>query len=468
MHYTGMAAMRMPARLEYDGVLVAISVLIAIVAATLALWLSLRDRGLRVKLGAAVAMGLAVAGMHYTAMAAAQWTPQPGIVEDHHGHDLAGLGQTALALSVAAATFLILVFALAAALFDRRFALLAEREAALALRESEARLRLALEGARLGTWEIHVPSGATTRSDRLLEIAGFTDEERAGPHASWRERIHPEDVERAETALAAVLAGRAEAYRVEYRLRRADDGRWVWIESHGAVVEREPVTGVPQRVAGTAQDITERREAEERRVLLAREVDHRAKNALAVVQTMLRLTRADDVSGFRKSVEGRVAALARAQTLLAEERWIGAGLRTLVRGELAPFVAEQRLDLNGPQVVLPPLLAQPLAMALHELATNAAKYGALSVPEGRVSVSWRLDTGTPGTLALRWMETGGPPVTEPPSRQGFGSRVLKGTVGGQLGGKVSLSWQATGLVCDMQVPLGRVAASAPTEALCAG
>jgi two-component sensor histidine kinase len=159
-------------------------------------------------------------------------------------------------------------------------------------------------------------------------------------------------------------------------------------------------------------------------------------------------------------VEGRVAALARAQTLLAEGRWDGADLHAMLRGELAPFLAGQRADLDGPPAVLPPGTAQPLAMAVHELATNAAKHGALSVPEGRVSVSWRLEGGAAGVLRLRWAEAGGPPVAGPPARRGFGSRVLDGTVRGQLGGAVSLAWARTGLVCEMAVPLRRYPASA--------
>jgi two-component sensor histidine kinase len=208
-------------------------------------------------------------------------------------------------------------------------------------------------------------------------------------------------------------------------------------------------------VAAIFRDLRQRKAVEERQALLAREVDHRAKNALAVVQTMLRLTRADDVPSFARAVEGRVAALARAQTLLAEGHSDGADLHSMLRGELAPFLAGQRADLDGLAVVLPPGTAQPLAMAVHELATNAAKHGALSVPEGRVTVSWRFEGRAAGLLRLRWAEAGGPPLPGPPTRRGFGSRVLDGTVRGQLGGAVSLTWARTGLVCEIEVPLRR-------------
>jgi two-component sensor histidine kinase len=171
-----------------------------------------------------------------------------------------------------------------------------------------------------------------------------------------------------------------------------------------------------------------------RRDLLAREVDHRAKNALAVVQAALRLTKADDVPGYVAAVEGRVGALARAQTLLAHDRWGGADLRALLQAELEPFLggggagaddqgAGPRVELAGPPVTVPAGAAQPLAMAVHELATNAVKHGALSAPGGRVSVAWRLDREPAREmLRVRWREAGGPPVQKPPERRGFGAR----------------------------------------------
>jgi len=185
-------------------------------------------------------------------------------------------------------------------------------------------------------------------------------------------------------------------------------------------------------------------------------VDHRAKNALAVAQAALRLTRAPDLPSYIRAVEGRVGALARAHTLLAQDRWSGADLRALLEGELAPFRGGgQRVELEGPRVALPASAAQPLAMAAHELATNAVKHGALSVPEGRVSVRWSLSGGAANVLRLRWTEAGGPPVRRPPAHRGFGSRMLDATVRGQLGGTVSLAWETEGLVCEMEVPLVR-------------
>jgi PAS domain S-box-containing protein len=222
-------------------------------------------------------------------------------------------------------------------------------------------------------------------------------------------------------------------------------------------------------VAAFFHDVTARREAEARRDLLAREMDHRAKNALAVVQAALRLTRAEDMPGYVAAVEGRVAALARAQALLAYDRWGGADLRALLRAELEPFLGGEGdgaaelgagpwVELAGPPVAVPAGAAQPLAMAVHELATNAIKHGALSAPGGRVSVTWRLDReAAAGTLRLRWREAGGPPVRSPPDRRGFGTRVIEGTLRRQLGGEVRRSWEADGLVCDIELPLAQAA-----------
>ncbi len=206
-------------------------------------------------------------------------------------------------------------------------------------------------------------------------------------------------------------------------------------------------------------DIDADRRLAQRQLLLAREVDHRAKNMLSVVLAALRLTRADGVAGFVKAIEGRVMALARAQTLLAVDKWSGADLHALLRGELNGFVnavvPEPRVSLNGPAVALPPGAAQPLSMAVHELTTNSIKYGALSARDGLVAVDWfpaRQADEAPG-LRLSWTETGGPSPLPRPAHRGFGSRVLSGTLRDQMGGTCTMEWLATGLVCTIQVPL---------------
>jgi len=206
------------------------------------------------------------------------------------------------------------------------------------------------------------------------------------------------------------------------------------------------------RISGVTVDITDRKEAEERQVLLAREVDHRARNALALVQSIVRLTRADNIKSYTAAVDGRIGALARAHTLLAQSRWQGADLARLVDEELAPYRADapERITAAGPDVSLEPRTAQTLALALHELSTNAAKYGSLSVMSGRVEVDWELQSGS---LLLRWTENGGP-CTQPPAAPGFGIRMISASIERQLAGEAAFHWRPEGLHCSLCVPRG--------------
>jgi PAS domain S-box-containing protein len=345
-----------------------------------------------------------------------------------------------------------------------RTAELARRTGELA--DSEGRLRLALEAADLGTWEADLAAGTSARSPRTAEILGLGAEEVSGPLGGWRDRIHPADLPQALAAFEAFRRGEVDRYAAEYRVRHPD-GRWAWVESRARPVTRD-AAGQPLRIAGTLQDVTARREAEARRALLAREVDHRAKNALAVVQAALRLTPRSDPERYAAAVEGRVAALARAHTLLAEQRWAGAELRQILEGELAAFLSgsgaagEPRAELGGPVVQVAASAAQSLSLAVHELATNAVKYGALSVPAGRVRVRWSLDPKAE-QLRLAWREIDGPPLQAPPERRGFGSRVIAATIRDQLGGLLDAAWHPGGLEVEMRLPLARVQAGLAAE-----
>jgi len=224
--------------------------------------------------------------------------------------------------------------------------------------------------------------------------------------------------------------------------------------------------GEPQGMMGISLDVTDRRKAEERLRFLADEVDHRAKNLLGVVLSLVRLTKVEDVKAFKAAVSGRIEALARAHTLLAANRWQGVDIVTLLREEIAPFARDnsERVALDGPAVMLVPNAAQALAMALHELAINAAMYGALSVEEGRLAVSWqRVEEGNGTNLVLNWRETGGPPV-QPPASPGFGSTAIRGAIEHQLDGEIDIDWAATGLACRIAFPvLGNVAGDAPSQ-----
>jgi two-component sensor histidine kinase len=200
---------------------------------------------------------------------------------------------------------------------------------------------------------------------------------------------------------------------------------------------------------------TERREAGRREHLLMREVDHRARNALTVAQSLVRLTKAETIESYIAKVEGRVSALARSHTLLADNKWVGADLRELVEEELAAF--RDRIRPAGPCVRLSAAAVQPLGLVLHELATNAAKHGALSAPDGFVELEWSRDAV--GGITIRWCEQGGPEIpqagpgaTRPP---GFGSRLIHGTAVRQLGAEISADWLPTGLCFTLRLPPGQ-------------
>ena len=282
--------------------------------------------------------------------------------------------------------------------------------------------------------------------------------------------IHPDDRARVTGRTDAAIR-EGGGYHEEFRILRQDTGEVRWVASRGSYVGDR---GATHRFIGVTYDITERerKREQEREMLLAREVDHRARNVLAVVRSIVRLSRADDPRQFADAVEGRVSALARAHTLLARDRWTGADIAEVAREELAAYSAAEggpRVTLDGPKLRLRPDTVQPLSMVLHELATNAAKHGALSTPSGHVAVSWRLvppDRAAcrdDGRIVLVWQEGGGPQPEDPPTRRGFGSIVVEATVRSQLGGDVGRDWAPGGLHCEIVIPADRALAAASAD-----
>ena len=197
------------------------------------------------------------------------------------------------------------------------------------------------------------------------------------------------------------------------------------------------------------RDITERMANEDARLLLSREVDHRAKNALAVVQALVSLTRADTKEAFVAAVRGRVSALGRAHSLLALNRWAGGDLSTIVADETAAYHRGGQIRLRGESVMLNANAVQPLSLLIHELATNAVKYGALSREGGDVEISWRIDEDQ--ALELWWRERGGPVVSEP-TTSGFGSTLVSEVSTRQLGGQIAINWPHEGLRLTLKIP----------------
>ena len=211
-----------------------------------------------------------------------------------------------------------------------------------------------------------------------------------------------------------------------------------------------------------ARDISERRHAEERVRMLMHELEHRSKNLLSVVQAIIRLTRAETMEQFKSAVDGRVVALARVNSLIGENRWEGAELTTLMRSELGPFQSERsNIDIQCLTVFLTPEAAQVTALVLHELATNAVKYGALSTPAGRVVVQCSRERDGTGGLTLRWIESNGPAVMAP-DRQGFGSVMIEAGITHQLGGKLRMNWSAGGFECEIAIPSKHLVEAPPS------
>jgi PAS domain S-box-containing protein len=244
----------------------------------------------------------------------------------------------------------------------------------------------------------------------------------------------------AECPMAVALKERRAVRGVEAVAERPDGSRIAFLPYPMPIFDE---AGQLVGAVNMLVDISEQKEAQARLALMARELDHRANNLLAVMQGVLRLTQADSLEAYRAAVEGRFASLARANSLIAEGRWTAVDLRALVEEELRPFAGEQ-VEAAGPPVSVRPASAQSLGMVLHELATNAVKYGALAA-RGALSVHWRVDDN--GSLMLVWEETGASPVSEPESK-GTGSAIIAGAVR-QLGGELFREWTPDGLRCTL-------------------
>lgn len=431
MHYVGMAALRTAVTLAYDPALVALSLLIAVVAATAALFAAGRERSLRWRAVAAVILGAAIAGMHYTAMAALKLTAGPHAVA-------AGAPPYVLAAAVATGTLMILFLALLASLYDQRLNVLA-----------------ALEAGGVGYWELVLPQMTLHVSPRGKELFG-RDANAAFGLPDLAALWPPGDPSRRRQLDEAVRSGGD--YDVELRAP-GPDGATRWVNMRGRVVDN--AGGPARRMVGVVFDITERQEAfaqvaesERRQRLLIDELNHRVKNTLAAVQSISRQSAkgAGTVNDFRELFEARLIALSQTHNALTRRSWERAHLGELLQQQLGPYPKDQ-VRFDGSEVDLAPREALALGMVFHELATNAAKYGALSAPAGRVRVSWEVIPGGGGAqLILLWGETGGPPV-KPPAQRGFGTRMVQGAVTGELGGSAELVFDTGGFRAHLSIPL---------------
>jgi len=313
------------------------------------------------------------------------------------------------------------------------------------LLESEQRRSLAIAAGKMGSWDWDWASGDWLWDEGQFQIFGVDPTTFAVTPANVQPFVHPDDLDELRKALAQFSKG-AKSYEAEFRIHRPNgDMRWCF----GTAAATLDAGGRVVRISGVTIDITERKHAEERQNLLAREVDHRAKNALALVQSIVRLTRGESVKAYVHAVEGRITALARVHTILALSSWQGAETRKLIDEELAPYCVGDQVSFDGPEVKLQPATAQTLTLALHELVTNSAKYGALSTVSGRLSIIWKVQADH---LVLEWKEMDGPLIQKPISR-GFGTRSVIASIESQLGGQAEFDWRAEGLICRLLVPL---------------
>lgn len=323
------------------------------------------------------------------------------------------------------------------------------------LRESEDRLRLALASADTGTWDWDLNTGAFTWDQRMRELWGVGPDEPVTID-TYLAALHPQD---REPTLAAIQKAQEPSaspveYDVEHRVIGKRDGIERWVGSQGRAHFSD---GTAVRMTGTARDITERKRAEEHVHLLMREITHRSKNLLAVIQAMARQSKQGSrtVDDFEVRFSGRLQALAAAHDLLVQRDWHGVGVAELVRSQLGHYLDRQasQIAIEGENMIVTPEAAQNIGLAVHELSTNAAKYGALSVAGGQVKVAWGCAADGSGDplFRMRWTEAGGPEVVSP-VHKGFGQIVLEQLAARALRGQAWLRFQPDGVCWVIDIP----------------
>jgi PAS domain S-box-containing protein len=309
--------------------------------------------------------------------------------------------------------------------------------------------RVGLVGTYAYDTDYNMDVAKTQISPGFAAIYGFPKGTTEIRRNAWRARVHPEDAERLQALLDQVFHRRRRRYKVDYRIVRAGEVRW--IESRSFISYNND--GRPQRVIGVNIDITERKRAEERQRFLVSELNHRVKNVLATIKAIITQTQEASRShkDFVIGLNRRIDSLDRTHELLSKSNWRGASLSEILRREFAPYAAANA-EAGGPSVTLRAEATQAVAMVLHELTTNSAKYGAFSNRTGRVSVQWRWSqSGSHDRLVIEWLETGGPPV-QAPSQSGYGTGIIRELIPFELGGKVELLFAFEGIRCRLEIP----------------
>ncbi len=315
------------------------------------------------------------------------------------------------------------------------------------------RMQLALDAGRTGVWDWNLVTGEVHLDARVRQLWALPDDP-APSFDIFRNALHPQDRRRSKEAVELAFdPGHDGDYEVECRVVGITDKVERWVSIRGRTFFEN---GRPVRILGTARDITGRKVREQHVRVLLRELVHRSKNLLAVVQAMARQTAAGapSVEDFQRKFSARLQALSMAHDLLVSQDWRGASMHDLVRAQMAYCldVAKDELSeharIEGPKMMLKPEAAQNIGLALHELAANALSYGALSRPDGGVSLKWGV---ADGRLNIEWRESGGPAVAMPP-REGFGHKVIKRLVAQALDGESTLSFPPDGLIWTLSVP----------------
>ena len=324
------------------------------------------------------------------------------------------------------------------------------KQADVALKESEAELQEALTAGHVVAFTWDPKTGLSRRSQNAPQILGLESQEGVERSNDFLARVHRLD-RGCLAAQIAALSPENPSYLASFRFIRPD-GQEIWLEETGKAefdAQRRYV-----RLKGLTRDITERKRAEERQRLLIRELDHRVKNALASVATVAQRTRegSGSMDEFLQVFDGRIQSMANAHALLSRNHWHGVSLADVVHSELAPYVGAGSAAVGGPEVMLTAEATQPIAIVLHELVTNASKYGALTSPRGRITVHWDLPREHVQTgLKLEWIETGGPPCRTP-SQAGYGTRAIRSLIPYELEGTVDLAFAADGVRCKIELP----------------
>jgi two-component sensor histidine kinase/PAS domain-containing protein len=371
----------------------------------------------------------------------------------HFGEASIPLTERVTGAQVAVTTVILSTLVLIALFAERR-----RNEAALRLalsdeEEGRARLADAMAAGRVMAFEWDAVTCRTKYSDNTItDLLGFARRGTATyPCSDYLSHFDPEDRTHLEARIRA-LCPNDPSYALTFRFRRPDN-RQVWLEETGK--GEFDASGRLLRIKGLTRDITERKESEEHKSLLIAELDHRVKNMLAIVSAIVTRTReaSSSMAEFVTAFEGRIRSMATTHELLSLRHWHGLSLAELVHRILAPYAAAATTRIDGPDVMLSAEAGQTIAMVLHELATNAAKYGALSAEDGRISVRWDhvRNERAQSWFCIWWEETGGPTM-QPQARSGYGSSMIRDLIPYELGGRVNIEHAPDGVRCTLEIP----------------